>query len=437
MNTKLLAVPLDENNRTFMKVVLQNLLNVLYADPGRSYFKFFVEVYVKTSHDKAHLDLVEGIKMYMLNANEINQTSELEIIYSMSKDCVNFNNNERYHLVKSILVRMLQSSSINALRQFYLNILGDVKNSFSSKANTDETIVTKTLVFILIENIFSDLDIDAPENKHIVNVEFRKQCSINCYETISNSLSASDVNKELLRIYYCHAYNALASVICNSQKNLTDRLCYSMFPFDKCLWKNILDGNNYTFDCNKRDVSKYKQIVTGIRDEIKLKKKSINLSFKTQKYIESQNLLKSTLTGSFHKYDFTNATIREKLVYERTAQGNTNDVKSEIFLEVGDINNHECMPTFCAVVKHLLDTHLKSAEVKQDSLPYFMKCIEQILTGNNSNNTKIFICKLIENMKDLFKNYAKWFMAPILKTILHGSLGTGINALTTDLVSDL
>lgn len=424
----------NESHTTSIRVALQNFLNVLSMNPSLNYFKFLIETLIKTPYGYEHLILEDALKLYMNNIkNNVKEQIEiLQLVHEMCFDFNNFTNNERYNVTKNILVPLLQAASYSSLSNFYKDTIQGVINIMDvQEMNDDRTITSKTINFILIENIFSDLDINKDSIITDSFPDFKKTCYRNCL--LASSLDVSNVDEELLRLFHCHAYNALTSVICNTQSNATS-LCQAIFPWNKdTLWKRILDHKKtYTFEYNSTNVKKSKEIVTGIRDQIKINRRMTDPSFKTQRYIESQSLFRSSLNPSFHRYDFTNAALREEFAFTEDSI-----LKTEIVLKTIDINSHECMATLCAVIKHFADCE-NMEDVLIKSLPEWASCILKILTeGVHSNQTKIFFAKLIENMKDIFKYYEKWFTEPIIKLITNGVIGNDINRFTSELVSKI
>lgn len=396
--------------------------------PSLNYLKFVIEIFTKTMYDTSNLNLEEAVKIYIRQTDESNQMNTLDIVYNMCHDCVNFTDQERYKLGKNILVYSLQASTLATVEEFYKKIFEELKITVN-KEITSEDVVKKIIAFIIVENIF--MDIESVSQSYLISETFRKNCIDQCLKAGSKSKAASNVNKELLRLYNCHTYNALASMICNSNKIKTDVHFQVLFLFNKGdIWKHVFDDRNFVLEYDTSALSAYKQIVTGIRDEIKSKRINVNATFNSQRYTQSLNLFQSTLIGSFYKYDFSNATLRNKFVTE--ASRNDNSSRSSIKLQVDDINKHECMAVIMSIITQITEN---DGEVV-NTLPKWAEFIKEILVQDaHTNNAKIFFAKLIYNMKDTFKPYGKWFAAPIIKLITEGRLGNSITSLTADLVS--
>lgn len=429
IKSKILSQNFDENRATFIKVFLQNMIKILHMRPSLNYLKLAIETFVKTVYNAADLNLENALKSYVDNIDgENDQIRMLDLAYEMCNDRANFTNEERYNLGKNVLVHLLRSSSLPTTEIFYRKIIGQIYDSIKDEfvISDDDKAVTIILSLIIVENLFFDYDY---ESHSFITKEFKMTCLKRCFKVDEESLKLTHLNSEYLRLYNCHAYNALASIICNRQKPKTDGQYYVLLPY-RSNWSLKLPNDMYAIDYDHSSVSSYKQNLTSIREDIKNQRKTINPSFKTPMYMESLSLLKSSLKGSFPKYDFSHANLRQSL---NSNSNNDNNLRSEICLNKDVINNHECMSTCCAVIKQMFDEEEDKTSVQ--ALPLWVENIRQILIRNTQSiNTKVFFAKLIYNMRYIFKIYANWLMEPIINVILNCT-GNQITSLTAELVS--
>nr|XP_006812077.1 PREDICTED: DNA-dependent protein kinase catalytic subunit-like [Saccoglossus kowalevskii] len=108
-------------------------------------------------------------------------------------------------------------------------------------------------------------------------------------------------------------------------------------------------------------------------------------------------------------------------------------------MEMDELNLHECMSNMTALLKHMKRNKV-TPEVAKGTVPHelpgYMSYLQKKLSGPSTNpNVKLFIIKLIINAEEVFRPYAKFWLAPLMEWILGGQTGgDGIHYMIGDIV---
>lgn len=107
-------------------------------------------------------------------------------------------------------------------------------------------------------------------------------------------------------------------------------------------------------------------------------------------------------------------------------------------LEMDELNQHECMATMTALIKHMQRCQILQKEEGSvpQSLPPWMKFLHDKL-GNQSIslNIHLFIAKLIINTEEVFRPYAKYWLSPLLQLVVsENNGGEGIHYMVVEIV---
>lgn len=409
---------------------------MLILSKSLSLLKFFTKIYGTTEYKTSHLEIDQCIHSYIENVSSEQQY--LEEIFEMCLDADNFKSSQRYKISKDIVNILIKFSTSENVERFYKVKLHQILEILKQKDINKRSVIDKTIGMMLIEHMFVKIDMTAENPLNLASTEppYKNITRILAKFCLDKSLqNNSSVDAEIIRVYHCHAYNAFASIVCNTKKTEIDLYC-CLLKCDKFGWEHLIDENRiYSFIDEDTDIPKKRQVLLNIRDEIKVLHKSENFNLNTIKYIESEHLFNSTLNEDISKYDFTRWTLDSNTpeTFEDFYMKNNH---ISIVLKTIDINKHECMPTVCGIVKHIV-THVDAPLEIEETLPKWASMLIDVLLNNStSKNVKIFIAKVIENMQETFKIYAKWFIEPIIKLIVDGNSGVGISFFTADLVSE-
>lgn len=419
-----------------VKIALQQLKKVLILSRSLSLLEYFAEIYATTEYKTTHLEVDRCIQLYVNNLENVSEQPYLDEIFEMCSNTDTFKSLQRYKISKDILCPLIKYGPLEDVEIFYRTNFRRVLDILKLKETNETSVVNKAIAMMLIEHLFAKIDATA-ENPLNLSSEhpienLSKTFAAFCLDTsLQNN---SGVDAEIIRIYRCHAYIAFASIVCNTKKNEIEPYCY-LLRCGRFGWNHLIDANKiYTFTDEETDIPKKRQVLLNIRDEIKVLRKSSNINMNTVKYIESEHLFNSTLNEDIGKYDLASC------VLDANTQETIRDIRMKtnqmvVVLKTIDINNHECMPTVCGIVKHIV-TYVDVPLENEEKLPKWASMLKDaLMNDSNFKNVKIFIAKVIENMREQFKIFAKWFAEPIIKLIVDGNTGDGISFFTADLVS--
>lgn len=291
-----------------------------------------------------------------------------------------FTHDQIYRLLMNS-IQLFQNAGFNntnVLSRFFDENLTDIIPMLEQQTN-ENNLTTKIVCFKLIEVMFL-----------MVPIEDKKQLSTLMKLTLDTCKEECNLNEtdwELFRLYKCFSYNALASIICNSVKNIN--FYAKLFVRDNengldILWNGLIDTNKtITFRIDFDTLPKQRVVLVNIRDDMRMARHKINQqersnSYGSVKYLESQRLFNSSLHEDITKYDFTNTTIRSSSQADGNNDTDCVSNQSEIVLDAIDVNNHECMATVCGVIKQMFQTNIVSLpdaddDVENVVLPGWMK----------------------------------------------------------------
>lgn len=171
---------------------------------------------------------------------------------------------------------------------------------------------------------------------------------------------------ELIRLFKCHAYNALASIISNSHKlkGFFDKMFVRIDKGRDILWNGIVKLDyTYHFPITFEKLPKQKMVLVNIRDTLR---KHHHVEINNQ-YMESQRLFNSSLSEDVTKYDFSNSIVRSE-----KPNLNIDNRQCEIYLDSTDVNDHECMATICCLIANFFNNGANEG-ISESILPKWMK----------------------------------------------------------------
>ena len=236
----------------------------------------------------------------------------------------------------------------------------------------------------------------------------------------SELTDGSEAIKETLRIYHCESYNTIIKLISCIQDQ---EKFYNNFIFkekDQLIWTRIIDTDSAMNLPLVLDlVTKKKTLNLG---------KSSNSSSATQGVNNNRHyLFDSSLSQEITSFDFTSSigTINPSGYVPSNSRYRLVDDDDESFeneaieIESDALNNHENMETMMKLLNHMKNKKIfssggqggKDDQEEEVNLPPFMETLKNVLSSNNYHpNIKLFILRLILNMADIFKPFAKHFL---------------------------
>ncbi|KAF5300806.1 hypothetical protein FQR65_LT09109 [Abscondita terminalis] len=441
-----------EHKQISLKTTFKKLLDAVKYSKSLILLKAALDIYMTSAHINKDIDLSSTLKSFIRHLSIDQQINTLHVVYEMSFDTNQFVYSQRYILAKSAMPQLIQSCYYDAFANFFSckigNVIADVKKKTNTSVYDINEIVNKIINFIMIELLFFKINTDHFQNNScsISKAAFpndlpsdKKMLKFFTRIMLDTSKEVftlgSQEHKDFYRIYQCYAYNALISLISNTQTSLE---FYNSIFLREDLWSKIIDTDRkYVFEIDFDKIPEIRKVLINIRSEMRDEKKKIDPSAHTINYIESQHLFRSTLNEDITKFDFTHSVLRNERD-ESIKIENTEMVRElELTLEEVHINLHECMPSLCGVIQHMVDNdiHTLPTDGTNVLLPKWMKGLRKVLMDDNIKfNVKIFLVKVIHNCQHIFKYYAKFFYTPILKIITDEVLGSTINFFVSDLV---
>lgn len=355
-----------------MNFLFDKMLNSISNLKSNTVLKILVTWYGKLT---INIDMAILLKQFVSNISVDIQQGALRTVYEVSKETqTNFEN--RYKVIKNIIPPLFQTCHISCFETFFEEHVNDITTSLQDPKDFEANI----LDFVLIEILFLRIPIgtaqrtvcsisDAANNPKLLG--FFLKFTLDAFKKHSPTVS------EVLRLYKCHAYNALASIVSNSLKSpqFYEKLFVRLENKKEILWNGIINTSiSFEFPIFFDTIPSQRKVIVNIRDELRAQQKHNEHKSKSLKYIESQKLFNSSLSEDVTNFDFTNSTLRN-VTDEQTIEDSFH-YQSEVQLDGVEINNHECMATICGVIQHIFDSGINDLPNPGDeeiTLPNWMK----------------------------------------------------------------
>lgn len=405
-------------------ITIDKLLRVTSKIRNHELFFFVLLVYAKIATENT------DIKSYLIDSILYNKEIEtqrllLNKIYNMDL-YENLDIFQQYKLIINISV-LFQYCDNQVLEDFFnensSEIISVLKNTV-----TGENLPGKILNFLLVEIFYLRCN-NSDKSLLLQLLKFTLEaikCSFNCNPEL----------EELLRLYKCHSYNTMISIVSNSLKdiNFYTKLFVRQNDNKDILWSSLIDTKRtYTLQTDFDDIPKQKKILINIRDQTRRQKKSHE-----SQYLESLRLINSSLSEDVTKFDFTNSVLRSEINEDST---DSVAIQGEVELDSTDINAHECMANVCGLIEHMFRTGISEFPTDDDNnyeVPAWIKAIRMLLLNEDTSiNVKLFWVKAIDNTVHIFKHFAKYFTEPLLKFIVDRCAGSSFNYFVNDVVAIL
>ncbi|KAJ8958549.1 hypothetical protein NQ314_006388 [Rhamnusium bicolor] len=414
-------------------LIFDKMLGVIPNVKSSIILKMLVQLYLKLS---TNTDISSLLAKFMRNIDKSLQQSTLNLIYDMSSHDRAFE--EKYKIIKDIMPPLFQKCNLSCFEKFYEEHINEIISKLQDKDNLEINV----LGFVLVEILFLRIPIGTEErnncsiSKAANNPKLLQLCLKFALDAFKNPSTASE---ELLRLYKCHAYNALASIVSNSLKSPSfyEKLFIRQENNQDILWNGIIDTSTvFEFPVLFDSIPSQRKVLTNIRDEIRAQQRRNGERTKSMKYIESQRLFNSSLSEDVTNFDFTNTILRSQKVPEDPKDTSVN-YQCEIQLDAINVNNHECMATVCGLIQHIFNSGITDLPEKDEEvvLPNWMKGMRTALLSRDTHrNIKIFLVKVIDNMIVIFNHYSNWFLEPLMQFIVDKCAGNEINYFVTDVI---
>ncbi|KAK2178224.1 hypothetical protein NP493_553g02014 [Ridgeia piscesae] len=339
---------------------------------------------------------------------------------------------QRRAALERVCLSMLRVADTSAVVDFFCDHVNEVMNLIHTQQPRSEMLqVSRLCSFQLMEMLYGRLSknqVSSKESKvnevfcqgHVEKGnELTTAITKVAHQVKSEDARGEDVTSELGRQLRCAAYNALGQFLLD---NLVDTR--RTYKFDIELDAPVARKKFVSIRQEARN-----QSVTADRDS----DASVN-------YLASQYLADSSLSVDVTRFDFHASTISVSMesdsatsrsqLSSAAVQEQSVAVKEDfVEMDMDELNQHECMATLTALVKHL--DHTIS--------PVDSVSVKPLLTDSRTAaNVKLFISRLIVNVEEAFRPYARFWLSPLMDVLVTGVAGTdGINYFIVDLVVTL
>ncbi|KAJ3665343.1 hypothetical protein Zmor_000841 [Zophobas morio] len=410
---------------------------------------FLLDLFVKITTEKSSSDMKRLLIDYIIKTQPTQKTS-LSKLYNLYLNH-DLDNTQRYKLVSNTM-SVFQYCNLSVFEDFFVDHIVEIISTLKQPI-TPENLVTKISYYLLIETLFLRCPVRSTDTEvHRITQAALPQKPSNktlllqllkiTLDAVKDSCDCDSNSEEFFRLYKCHSYNAMVSIVSNSMKevNFYTKLFVRQENNDDILWNSLIDTKkNYVFQTDFDTIPNKRKILVNIRDEVRAQKKKQIGQSQSIKYIESMRVYNSSLSEDFTKFDFSNNLVRTELEQEESSD--EIPVQSEIELDCTDVNSHECMATVCGLIEYMVNINIIDLPSEEDDdyeLPAWVNGIRTLLLNPETHsNIKIFWIKVIDNTIHIFKHFAKWFLEPLLKFIVDKCAGNSLNYFITDVVAIL
>ncbi|XP_053516892.1 DNA-dependent protein kinase catalytic subunit isoform X2 [Artibeus jamaicensis] len=400
------------------------------------------------------------------------QVSLLEGVYKMFRRDDLPSNVTRQAFVDRSLLTLLLHCGQDALREFFSKIVVDAIDVLKSRfiklnESTFDTQITKKIGYYkMLEVMYSRLpkdDVHSKESKinqvfhgsYITEgSELTKTLIKLCYDAFTENMAGENQLLERRRLYHCAAYNCAISVICCVFGELK---FYQGFLFSEKPEKNLLIFENlidlkrcYTFPIEVEVPMERKKKYIKIRKEAR---EAANGDSGGPRYISSLSYLAdSSLSEEMSQFDFSTGVQSYSYSFQdsKSTSGHFQrqehkDLKIQddfLELEMDELNQHECMATMTALIKHMRRNQILPKEeegsMPRTLLPWMKFLHDKLGNPSVSLNIRLFLAKLIINTEEVFRPYAKYWLSPLLQLVVsENNGGEGIHFMVVEIVATI
>ncbi|XP_054451411.1 DNA-dependent protein kinase catalytic subunit [Pteronotus mesoamericanus] len=397
------------------------------------------------------------------------QVSLLESVYKMFRRDDLPSSITRQAFVDRSLLTLLWHCSQDALREFFSKIVVDAIDVLKSRfiklneSTFDMQITKKMGYYKMLEVMYSRLpkdDVHSKESK--INQVFHGSCITEgseltktliklCYDAFTENMAGENQLLERRRVYHCAAYNCAISVICCVFNELK---FYQGFLFSEKPDKNLLIFENlidlkrcYTFPIEVEVPMERKKKYIEIRKEAR---EASNGDSGGPRYISSLSYsADSSLSEEMSQFDFSTGVQSYSYSFQDPKSTTGHFQKQEhkdpmiqgdfLELEMDELNQHECMASMTALIKHMKRNKILPKEEEgsepRNLLPWMKFLHDKLGNPSVSLNIRLFLAKLIINTEEVFRPYAKYWLSPLLQLVVsENNGGEGIHYMVVETV---
>ncbi|XP_013210333.1 DNA-dependent protein kinase catalytic subunit [Microtus ochrogaster] len=366
---------------------------------------------------------------------------------------------EQQHIMEELFQTTFKRIARRSPHVTQLNLLQSVYTMFRKDelpSNvTRQAFVDRSLLTVLwhcdldtLKEFFSRIVVDAID---VLKSRFTKVYRTqSCHDAFTENMAGESQLLEKRRLYHCAAYNCAISLICCVFNELK---FYQGFLFSEkpeknlYIFENLIDLKRcYAFPIEVEVPMERKKKYIEIRKEAR---DAANGTSGSPHYMSSLSYFtESSLSEEMSQFDFSTGVQSYSYSFQDRKpptghfQRREQDPMTQgdiLELEMDELNQHECMATMTALIKHM-QRNLITPRVEEDSepkdLPPWMKFLHDKLENTSVPlNIRLFLAKLVINTEEVFRPYAKHWLSPLLQLAVSPNNGEGIHYMVVEIVA--
>ncbi|XP_041364232.1 DNA-dependent protein kinase catalytic subunit-like [Gigantopelta aegis] len=461
---------------------IDKLLSALELSCNPVLLEVVISIFCRESRHAHEDEIQKCLTKFIRKLPGDKQKLALDIPYGIFVKEGSFPAEIRRATLERVCLPMLQLAKKSALIEFFCEHIVEIMQTVEAKqvkSALENQLISKTCCFELLEVLYSRLSKEELNTKNSVinqkycgaKAETGKELTLkitkSAHEAKSEDIRGETTLLEERRQYHCSAYNLLIAVISCTQ---TDSKFYNGFLFSdkeakgQFLLDNIIDKDaHWEFQAELQTVMERKKKFVSIRNELKKQQAEddddSDRSYTSSFHLASMYLADSSLSEDVNRYDFSlsvsaqstagsSGTDHMRTPVKRKSSNTLPDDDPEghvsvegdyVELEMDQINQHECMATMIALLKHMQRNNIPPAPPHgsvPSQMPDWMSYLHKKMTSVTCHgNIKLFIAKLITNTAEIFQPYGKFWLCPLSQLIFSGPLSSGgINYFVVDII---
>lgn len=365
--------------------------------------------------------IIGYLKLYYDALDICNVLKSLQLIYKRFMTCTN--TKERLDVLRYFLLPSLSQCPQESMELFFEQNIGEIYSTIMEKAtvNIDDRkklFVSKIASYNLMEIMFANLSrdrIDSTDSSLTLEAHGGQSSKD---EKLSRKIFRSTLpvrqmvaiegdDREIVRLVHCAAYKCCITIVSTTRD---ERFYLAVFAENRekkqLIWENIIDVNRkYDLRQVSKKYPKEREKLVNIKKSSSAKRPRDD----RYSYIKSYDLATSTLNENISAYDLNSV----NLIPRRNLDLEKNETMS-LTLEIDDLNEHECMPLICGLLKHMYENICTSSD--EICLPKWMSQFRASMWSEQAN-VRLFLLKVVLNSQSIFRPYAKYFLEPVVNTI--------------------
>ena len=442
-------IPESSGEYQLYRILFQQLLKALEATRSPDVLYFILSLACREVNHICEEEIQASLSKLMSSSSTDQQLDLIDVPYQIFQDKSGiFTNEVRFAAITRFAAPLLQSSSVQSVRNFFtvhmeqllFNVSLQITGNEDRKINKLTTKIGTLNLFSVLYYKLEPALVHAPgsmitsQAASLLKKHDLFPCKGDGKEMSGfllkslkearkhNDFDCSDRLKDVYRQYHCARLNCCISIVSctNSVEKVYNHFIFKEVKADgELIWSRIVDVQKtvkleLVLD---KDFLKRKQRV--------MVKQSASNGFYNDSASQSHYLSDSSLSQDLSHYDYT-ASMSEgyddsgsKEVKEET---NVNDF---IEIEEDDIGSNPCLVQLVALAEHMQANKIYTVPTDYGNagLTLWMQSIHGTLTDPTVHrNIKLFLLKFIVDCSDIFMPFCVKFYQPILECMVDGTL---------------